>query len=248
MTDTQIISAFLRGELSAAGAKAALVTVGYGPEAAESTISTVEAWSSDVKAGWLAQQPTGDTPPPPTDTTLRPQSADELATLYRDRPEFYQGTFEQQMEIPTAGRNPYAKWLAGLGESNALAYALTFAPELQTTTPHPMPTGGGFPTYAEWLSGRKGGQIAQPGLGDVYQLFKGLASPTQDILSERYGEGLSEMLFEAGQRQRMPAFLAKGLTQQTFAPAAQRAYEIAPGTAALKAPTFLDWIRQRYGI
>ena len=157
---------------------------------------------------------------------------------YLGDPYFWQGLFEKEMGIPTAGRGTFANWLANQWQAPAAEYALQAAGL------------GGAPstqTFNEWLASRQG-QPTRMG-GSQLRALTALTPTAQTSMLENLPSYVPQEAFYGGLREKYPAWLASGLLQQAFAPKVQRQFAITPEQAQVEPTnTFLQYLRGRYGL
>jgi hypothetical protein len=165
---------------------------------------------------------------------------------FRADPTFFQNIFEDVYGIPTAGRSPYQTWLANQWRTPAAGYALSQAG-----------VQGGLPavqgrTFEEYLQARRTPTATAPsgipiGLGGGYlQSLTAMEPQAQRALLETLPDYVQTQALLGGFQSQYPRFMAGPMTAQAIAPELGRQFEISP--AAIEGQTFLNFLRNRYGI
>lgn len=199
-------------------------------------------------AEWKASQ-TGDLATTGTGATgitgalgalpTRVPTAEELAVI-RQAQANWQGIFEQQYGIPTAGRSPYEKWLAGQWTVPAAEYAMrAYGGGLGPALSSPDL---GFESY---LQGRQGSlaSISPNYLAAITSMGPAAQRKMYEALPD-YIQGEAMLGGLAG---KMPSWLAaQRLAQEAGAPALRR-FELRPETVTGQ-DTFLNYLARRFGL
>jgi hypothetical protein len=165
---------------------------------------------------------------------------------FLDQAEFFRGTFEDQYNIPTAGRSPYQQWLSNQWQIPATEFSLSSA-----LSPSPK----GVPqTFQNYLFGRRQAEQTSPERGRsplrINPIFLDQitqrAPQAQRELLENLPDYVGSTAFYGALQNRYPNFIAQGLTSQAFGAPQRRAFDISK--AAIEGDSFLNFVRQRYGI
>jgi hypothetical protein len=164
-----------------------------------------------------------------------------------------EGTYEDIYNIPTAGRNPYERWLAAQWRAPAAAYSMS-----QYLDPGRGATesegAGQQQTFASYLRGRRGegGATRQPisSIDSSYLSRLLRKTPTeQRAMLEVLPEYVGQQAFRGGLESQYSPFVAGRMMQQAYDPAVRRAFDVREESArpgAEQQVSFLDYLRNRY--
>jgi len=161
---------------------------------------------------------------------------------YLNDPALWQGIFNRQYGIPTAGRSMYQTWQANQYPRTAAGYELQAQPEFA----HLQPVGAEPETYASYLANRPGQSMRQLGPGSRFEAFSGL-DPTgqRGILERMQTPGAASLIGTSGMRGKYAPGLVEPIASQAYGRPSALEYQTSPG--GISGESFLNYLRSKYG-
>jgi len=212
---------------------------------------TVEEYDANVAGN--ATDPTGQgdptVPPPILDpdsrdpAPLNPQPIDPDSPDFTREPSLFRNIYERQLNIAPVGRTRYQQWLAQQFEPTTTQYLLE-----QEGLGSVGAGGVDFEprSYAEYLNAR-GNTPAVLGSSYLGEIGRLGVDERQELL-DRLPNFAQPEIFYGAQRGRVATAAARGLTRQAFSEPSQRRFEISPFAQQARGGTYLEYLRQRFGL